>query len=170
MLRGLLTKVVGDPNKREIERLQPLVDEINSLEPEMQALSEPDTIDDWRTRTVVAGCRVTAAGATRGTPTEVARGFFDVLAASGWSRTPDPFDAPDEASLRYRRSGADCLFSYYDQTSSLGTEAEFAVSDAVELRPGERLFHFLIRCTPAAPAAPRGEGSEGPPSRGGASP
>jgi len=40
MLRGILKKVVGDPNEREIQRLQPLVDEINGLEPEMQALSD----------------------------------------------------------------------------------------------------------------------------------
>ncbi|MHB0857018.1 MAG: preprotein translocase subunit SecA [Anaerolineae bacterium] len=31
--------LTGDPNKREIQRLQPLVDQINVLEPEMQALS-----------------------------------------------------------------------------------------------------------------------------------
>jgi len=42
MLRGILKKVVGDPNEREIQRLQPLVDEINGLEPEMQALSDAE--------------------------------------------------------------------------------------------------------------------------------
>ena len=125
---------------------------------EMQALSEPDTIDDWRTQAMVPGCRVTAAGATRFTPTQVARGFFEVLAESGWTRTPDPQDAPNEASLRYRRLGADCLFTYYDGTSTLNTEAEFTVSDAVEIEPGERFFYFLVMCTPAAPAAERGGG------------
>lgn len=122
----------------------------------MQALSEPDTIDDWRTRKMVPGCRVTAAGGTTRSSADVARGFFDVLAEAGWSRTPDPYDAPNEASLRYRRFGADCLFSFYDRMSSLNTEAEFDVSDAVELEPGEHFFHFLVMCTPAAPAAIRG--------------
>ena len=122
----------------------------------MRALSEPDTIDDWRTQKMVPGCRITAAGGTTRTSREVARGFFEVLAESGWSRTPDPRDAPNEASLRYRRLGADCLFSFYDRTTSLNTEAEFAVSDAVELGPGDHFFHFLVMCTPAAPAAPRG--------------
>lgn len=122
----------------------------------MQALAEPDTIDDWRTQATAPGCRVTAAGATDRTSAEVARHFFERLAASEWTRTPDPRDAPNEASLRYRRLDADCLFSYYDRMSALGTEAEFAVSDAVELVPGQQLFHVLIQCVPAAPAAPRG--------------
>lgn len=122
----------------------------------MQALAEPDTIDDWRTRATIPGCRVTAAGATTASSSTQARAFFEALAASAWTRTPDPRDAPGEASLRYRRLGADCLFSYYDRMSALGTEAEFAVSDAVDLQPGERLFHLLVLCVPAAPAAPRG--------------
>lgn len=122
----------------------------------MQALAEADTIDDWRTRSTTAGCRVTAAGAAAGPSREVARGFFRALEASEWTRTPDPRDAPNEASLRYRRLGVDCLFSYYDRMSALGTEAEFAVSDAVEIAPGQQLFHMLIQCVPAAPAAPRG--------------
>ena len=39
---SLLTKVLGDPNKREIGRHQQAVDEINSLEEEMQALSDEE--------------------------------------------------------------------------------------------------------------------------------
>ncbi|MCL6430413.1 MAG: preprotein translocase subunit SecA [Anaerolineae bacterium] len=39
MLKTLLTKLVGDPNVRELSRLQPIVDAINSLEPEMQRRS-----------------------------------------------------------------------------------------------------------------------------------
>lgn len=124
----------------------------------MQALTEPDTLDDWRTGRVTPGCRVTAAGASAEATRAVARGFFQALAASEWERTPDPQDSPNEGSLRYRRFGADCLFSYYDQTSSLGTEAEFAVSDVVELGPGDRLYHILVMCVPAAPAAPRDGG------------
>ena len=119
----------------------------------MEALAQPDTIDDWRTRERVAGCRVTAAGATSESSVEVARRFFRALDASPWIRTPDPMDAPNEASLRYRRLGSDCLFSYYDHTSALGTEAEFVVSEAVRPAPGQRLFYMLVLCTPEAPAA-----------------
>ena len=40
MLKGLVTKIVGDANAKEIKRLQPIVDEINDLEPEIQELSD----------------------------------------------------------------------------------------------------------------------------------
>lgn len=126
-------------------------------EMEMQAITEPDTIDDWRTGRMVPGCRITAAGGTTWDSRSVARHFFDVLPESGWVRTPDPRDAPNEASLRYRRAGADCLFTFYDQWSALGTDAEFAVSDAVPLEDDESLYHFLVMCTPEAPAKPRGD-------------
>jgi len=39
MLKTLLSKLVGDPNEKEIARLQPIVQAINSLEPEMQKRS-----------------------------------------------------------------------------------------------------------------------------------
>ncbi len=42
MLRNLLTKVVGDPNEKEIKRIQPIVVEINALEPEFQAMSDEE--------------------------------------------------------------------------------------------------------------------------------
>ena len=122
----------------------------------MAAITEPDTIDDWRTRAMVPGCRVTAAGATRRSSADEARRFYEAVVDAGWTRTPDPRDAPNEASMRYRRDGADCLFNFYTSNMSLNTDAELTVIDAVPRRPGERLFNFLIMCTPAAPAAPRG--------------
>jgi preprotein translocase subunit SecA len=42
MLKGFLTKVIGDPNEKELSRLQPLVDAINGLEPEFEALSDAE--------------------------------------------------------------------------------------------------------------------------------
>ncbi len=42
MLRNLFNKVVGDPNEKEISRIEPIVDEINVLEPEMQRLSDKE--------------------------------------------------------------------------------------------------------------------------------
>lgn len=124
----------------------------------MTTVTEPDTIDDWRTRALVPGCRVTAAGATRRSDAVEARDFYERMRRSGWVRTPDPRDAPNEASLRFRRSGADCLFNYYTLDSPLHTDAELTVTDAVFLDAGERMFNFLVLCTPAAPAAPRGTG------------
>ena len=40
MLSGLVKKVIGTKNDRELKRLWPLVDEINALEPELQALTD----------------------------------------------------------------------------------------------------------------------------------
>jgi hypothetical protein len=122
----------------------------------MTTVTEPDTIDDWRTQAMVPGCRVTAAGATRRTDAAEARDFYERIRQAGWERTPDPRDAPNEASLRFRRAGADCLFNYYTLQSPLNTEAELAVTDAVFRGAGERIFNFLVLCTPAAPAVPRG--------------
>lgn len=122
----------------------------------MVAVAEPDTIDDWRTRRRVPGCRVTAAGSSSLPSADIARGFYEIITEQGWARTPDPRDAPNEASLRFRRDDADCLFNYYDSAMSLNTEAEMVVSDAVYVGRGEKLYNFLVLCTPAAPAAPRG--------------
>jgi len=40
MVLNLLTKVFGSQNERELKRLQPIVEQINALEPEIQALSD----------------------------------------------------------------------------------------------------------------------------------
>jgi len=42
MLKGLLSKVVGDPNERDVRKLQPFVEAINALEPEMERRSEAE--------------------------------------------------------------------------------------------------------------------------------
>jgi hypothetical protein len=114
----------------------------------------PDTVDDWRTGRRLAGCRITAAGATSDAIAAEAARLFERLRASGWTRTPDPRDAPNESSLRFRRAGADCLFNVYAE-ARLFTEEEFRVNDAVTLRLGERRYQLLVQCIAALPAAPR---------------
>ncbi|MGH2592208.1 MAG: preprotein translocase subunit SecA, partial [Anaerolineae bacterium] len=42
MLKNLFGRVVGDPNDRELARLQPLVDQINALESDLERLSDAD--------------------------------------------------------------------------------------------------------------------------------
>jgi preprotein translocase subunit SecA len=42
MVLNLLTKVFGSQNERELKRLQPIVDQINALEPATQALSDEE--------------------------------------------------------------------------------------------------------------------------------
>jgi hypothetical protein len=43
----------------------------------MVAVTEPDTIDDWRTQAMVPGCRVTAAAATRRSDAVEAHEFYE---------------------------------------------------------------------------------------------
>jgi len=41
-MRTLLTKILGDPNTKAIKQLEPIVQEINALEPQMQAKSDAE--------------------------------------------------------------------------------------------------------------------------------
>ena len=40
MIGSIIKKFVGSKNERELKRLQPLVEQINALEPRMQALDD----------------------------------------------------------------------------------------------------------------------------------
>jgi len=42
MIKNIFTKVLGDPDEKEVRRIQPLVDEINALEPEMKQRSQEE--------------------------------------------------------------------------------------------------------------------------------
>ncbi len=48
MLLNFLTRIIGSKNERELKRLHPVIERINSLEPEIQALSD----DRLRAQTV----------------------------------------------------------------------------------------------------------------------
>jgi preprotein translocase subunit SecA len=54
MVLNLLTKVFGSQNERELKRLQPIVDQINALEPATQALSD----DELKAQTAVFKQRI----------------------------------------------------------------------------------------------------------------
>jgi hypothetical protein len=84
-------------------------------------------------------CQITAAGARRTTLQTTAREFYEKVRAAGWTRTPDPRDAPNEASLRFRKDETDCLFNVY-QGILLGTESEIAVSNALPRERGEDMY------------------------------
>jgi len=50
MFKNIVRKVVGDPNKKEVQRLQPVIDQINDLEPAFRALSDeklPDKTQEF---------------------------------------------------------------------------------------------------------------------------
>jgi hypothetical protein len=115
---------------------------------------EADTVDDWRTRQRLSGCRISAAGGTtRGVQAE-AVAFYERVRASGWVRTPDPRDAPNEGSLRFRQGSADCLFNVYGD-AMLMTDAEAQAEERRPLSAGERRYHVYVMCLPALPAAAR---------------
>jgi hypothetical protein len=131
---------------------------------QMSAMVEADTIDDWRTRKKVVGCKITAAGGTtRGLQAE-AVGFYERIRAVGWTRTPDPRDAPNEGSLRFRQGAVDCLFNVYGN-AMLMTDAEDRASEARPLVAGEQRYHVYVMCLPAMPAAPRDSTAPNPSAR-----
>ncbi|MGE3599807.1 MAG: preprotein translocase subunit SecA, partial [Dehalococcoidia bacterium] len=55
---SFLSKILGDPNERELKRLRPIVDQINALEPEIEVLSD----DDLRAKTAEFRARLDEAG------------------------------------------------------------------------------------------------------------
>ncbi|MCK4622500.1 MAG: preprotein translocase subunit SecA [Desulfuromonadales bacterium] len=53
MIRGLLKKIIGSKNERDLKRLQPLVEQINALEPEFEKLTDeklPGKTSEFRQR------------------------------------------------------------------------------------------------------------------------
>ena len=118
----------------------------------MAAIVDPDTLDDWRTHKRLPGCRVTSAGTTARTIGDQATYFYKSLQGAGWTRTPDPRDAPHEASLRFRRNGNDCLFNVYSG-GLLDTDAEFTVDARRVPKAGEIRWNVLALCAEALPAA-----------------
>ena len=44
MFKNLGKKIFGDPNEREVKRLQPIVDKINALAPEFERMSDDELL------------------------------------------------------------------------------------------------------------------------------
>jgi len=125
-----------------------------AVERQMIVVVDTQTIDDWRTQQKVHGCAVTAAGVTTiGQAQEAAR-FYERVRRAGWTRTPDPQDAPNEASLRFRKGNIDCLFNVYSGASLL-TESETRVSEAVVPSAGEERYGVFAMCMSAMDAVTR---------------
>ena len=67
MLQGLLKKFIGSRNERELKKLNPIVAQINDLEPKMEALTDDELKDQtvkFRAR-LDAGKWTPAAGRLR---------------------------------------------------------------------------------------------------------
>jgi hypothetical protein len=122
----------------------------------MVIVTEPDTMNDWRTGKRQPGCRVTAAGLTESSIAQEAVRFYEHVRRAEWTRTPDPRDAPGEASLRFRRRDSDCLFNVYGSPLLL-TEAERKVTLATKPSAGMTRYFVFVFCMRAQPAAPRGK-------------
>jgi hypothetical protein len=120
----------------------------------MRIVTEPDTIDDWRTAKRQPGCKVTASGLTQTSVATEAVRLYEAVRASGWTRTPEPRDAPGESSLRFRKRDSDCLFNVYEGLL-LMTEAERKVSAATVPGRGVLRYGVFVMCMAALPAAPR---------------
>ncbi len=96
MFRTLLRKVVGDPNERELKKYQPIVEQINALESEMERLPDeafPELTEQFRAqireRTAELRARVDEARLAM----ETARG------GEAWQRAREDFKRAD-ARLR----------------------------------------------------------------------
>ena len=120
----------------------------------MVAETERDTMDDWRTHKMLPGCRVTAAGGTQLGMSDTATLLYEQLLAVGWTRTPDPRDAPNESALRLRLDETDCFFSVYSRNVVIGTAAEMRVNQAFTASSDEARYNLLAQCVPAMEAAP----------------
>ena len=98
MLQRFVKTFGGDPNKREIEKLSGLVDEINALEPEFESLSD----EALRAKTDEFRARLSAAlpplGGTEGGPEEKERQDIEKTVLE--EVLPEAFAAVREAAKR----------------------------------------------------------------------
>ena len=163
LMAGILagTALPSPAGSQEAEELCVNAESFLTDDRAMVSITKPDTIQDWRTSQEVAGCSVTAAGIMEtGDVNDEATLFYQRLQAAGWERTPDPRDAPGEASLRFRMDGADCLFNFYS-AGHLGTPEDLEVSSEVVPEGNEERYNIWVMCKPAMEAAPR-DGGDGP--------
>src|SRR5262245_44564479 len=151
---AVLFTLVGLPLQARQVRLCTDAARFLSAEIQMAVRTDPDTVNDFRTGRKHSGCRVTAAGLTTSALADEASRFYDQVRQAGWTRTPDPWDAPRESSLRFRKGGSDCLFNLYEG-ALLFTEAEREVSASRIPTDGQSRYGVFVMCVPAMPAKPR---------------
>ena len=104
MLGNLLKSVFGSKNERELKQLAPLVERINSLEPEFQALShehETDLDPDFGLADLMAILETQQYGApTSGDRDDLRKLYVQVLAALAEQVQPDEREAEKERGRR----------------------------------------------------------------------
>ena len=82
MLKNVLTKVLGDPNQKTIDRLTPLVEEVNALEADMQRRCNDEL------RQMMADFRADIARATSSVRSQLEESRNQRDVASGDERRP----------------------------------------------------------------------------------
>ena len=153
-LIGCAAAVTDEAGAQDVRRCEP-VQKFLTETFAMVAETERDTVDDWRTHKMLPGCRVTAAGGTSLGMADTAELLYDQMMAAGWTRTPDPRDAPAESALRFRWQDTDCFFSVYTMaTMTIGTETERRVTTAFVPNPQDARYNAFVQCVPAMEAAP----------------
>lgn len=71
-----------------------------------------DTVADWRSGEVRAGCRLTAAGGARSTQAVVDR-LRETLETRGWSPFMEPTVSAHGSTLAYRYRGIECMLGVF---------------------------------------------------------
>jgi hypothetical protein len=151
---GCAAASTDEADAQDVKRCEP-VQKFLTQDFGMVAETERDTMDDWRTHKKLPGCKVTAAGGTSTGMSDTAALLYDQLMAAGWTRTPDPADAPAESALRLRLAETDCFFSVYTMaTMAIGTETERRVTKAFVPNSQDARYNVFVQCVPAMPASP----------------
>jgi len=131
MLKGLFGRIVGDANARELKRLQPIVDEINALEPEYERLSN----DELQACTVALRAEVQAAVSELGGEVEALR--KDVVAE------PDA-DARRDLDLQLQAATKRLRESEEQALNAALPRAFAVVREAAKRTLGERHFDVQL--------------------------
>jgi len=131
MFKGLLGKLVGDVNARELKKLQPIVDEINALEAEYERLSD----EELRACTAAFKKEITAA--VTGLRAEVSQLRQELAAAADMDSRIRLENALQAATKRLRNAEEDVL-------NSILPRAFAVVREAAKRTIGERHFDVQL--------------------------
>lgn len=131
MIKSIFYKVTGDPNEKEIKRLQPLVDVINALEPEYKKLSEEELAhktEEFRADFMQA---VTEK-----------RGELDELRASLANEEDEDYRRQQEYQVKEREK--ELIKLEHDTLEELLPEAFAAVRESARRTIGQRHFDVQL--------------------------
>lgn len=103
-----------------------------------------DTVADWRTGEVRAGCRLTAAGGARSTQAVVDR-LGETLEARGWSPFMEPTVSAHGSTLAYRYRGVECMLGVFPAGATENPWEE-SLQEQVTPAAGEDRYTVTAAC------------------------